>query len=370
MSAMKRSCRLSARLAALAAATFAFAATSDAYALVQAASPAARAATAKKKPDDVPLTLGSGDHTYEWVSNWAKLPEGMAELGSTHGGIVVDAKNRIYVSTDTANSLCVFEQDGRWVGAVGKELNGGLHGLVLREEGGTEFIYAAHLPAHQAVKLTLDGKVVWRVGYPKESGIYQNESSYAPTGIAVLPDGSIVVADGYSTSWLHLFDKEQKYVKSFGGGGTEPGKFRTCHGLCLDTRGETPLLLIADRENSRLQHFSLDGTLVKVHDQELRRPCFTTIANGGGAVAVPDLAGRVTIFDRDMKLVCQLGDNPDEGLRAQFDVKRDRLKDGSFTSPHGAAWDHDGNLYVQDWNVLGRVTQLKRVKPAEKGSSK
>ena len=357
------------RVAAFTAATFSFAASSDSSAQVPAASPAARAATAKKA-DDVPITLGSGDHTYEWVRNWAKLPEGMAELGSTHGGIVVDAKNRIYVSTDTANTLCIFEQDGRWVGAVGQELNGGLHGLVMREEGGTEFIYAAHLPKHEAVKLTLDGKVVWRVGYPKESGIYQNASSYAPTGIAVLPDGSIVVADGYSTSWLHLFDKEQKYVKSFGGPGTEPGKFKTCHGLCLDTRGATPLLLIADRHNSRLQHFTLDGTPVKVHDQELRLPCFTTIANGGGAVAVPDLAGRVTIFDRDMKLVCHLGDNPDEGLRAQFDVKRDRLKDGAFTSPHGAAWDHDGNLYVQDWNVLGRVTQLKRVKPTEKSSSK
>jgi len=358
--------RSAARLAALSAATLAIAAVSSPSAPGQAASPAARAATAKKKEPESALTLGSGDHTYEWVRNWAKLPEGMAELGSTHGGIVVDAKNRIYVTTDTANSLCIFEQDGRWVGAVGQELNGGLHGLVMREEGGQEFIYAAHLSAHEAVKLTLDGKVVWRVGYPKESGIYQSEQQYAPTGIAVLPDGAIVVADGYSTSWLHLFDKEQKYVKSFGGPGTEAGKFQTCHGLCLDTRGETPLLLIADRENHRLQHFTLDGAPVKVFDTELRRPCFTTIANGGGAVAVPDLAGRVTIFDRDMKLVCHLGDNPDEGLRANFDVKRDRLKEGSFTSPHGAAWDHDGNLYVQDWNVLGRVTQLKRVKPGPK----
>ena len=52
-------------------------------------------------------------------------------------------------------------------------------------------------------------------------------------------------------------------------------------------------------------------------------------------------------------------------LRGQFDVKHDRLKEGQFTSPHGCAWDHDGNLYVEDWNVLGRVTKLKRVKPAK-----
>lgn len=336
-----------------------FARTGTAALLLLASAHAQETPPAAAPAAETAPRLGAGRHVYEWVRGWPQLPQGMAELGSTHGGVVVDRKNRVYVSTDTANSLCIFEQDGRFAGAVAKELNGGLHGLVMREEGGTEFIYAAHLGGRAAVKLTLAGDVVWRVGYPKESGIYADEGRYAPTGIAVLPDGSFVVADGYSTSWLHLYDAQQKYVKSFGGHGTEPGQFRTCHGLCLDTRGATPLLLIADRENQRLQHFSLDGTPVAVHAQELRRPCFTTIS--GGDVAVPDLAGRVSIFDREMKLVCHLGDNEDPGLRAQFDVRRDRLKEGQFTSPHGACWDHDGNLYVQDWNVLGRVTKLRRV---------
>lgn len=335
--------------------------TADARAQAPAAPAAAAPAVATQE-----LLLGSGRHTYRWVKGWAKLPEGMAELGSTHGGIVIDKNDRVYVTTDTANSLCIFEPDGRFVGAVAQELKGGLHGLVLREEAGVEYIYAAHLAGREAVKLTLDGKVVWRVGYPKESGIYQDAGGYAPTGIAVLPDGSFVVADGYSTSWLHLFDKEQKYVKSFGGGGTDPGKFQTCHGLCLDTRGEKPLLLIADRANHRLQHFDLDCNFVKLWDTELRLPCFTTIVHGDGDVAVPDLQGRVTIFDRDMNLVCHLGDNEEPGLRGNFDVRRDRLKEGQFTSPHGCAWDSKGNLYVQDWNVLGRVTKLERVKPAGK----
>lgn len=326
----------------------------------QAAKPAAPADAGGAKQEKI--VLGSGRHTYEWVQGWMKLPAELPNLGSTHGGIVVDAKNRIFVSTDTTNSLCIFSNDGQWLGSVGQELAGGLHGMCLRKEGDAEFIYAAHLSQHEAVKITLDGKVIWRIPYPKESGIYQKAEDYHPTGIAVLPDGAVVVADGYGTSWLHLFDKEQKYVKSFGGPGTEAGKFQTCHGLCLDTRGPKPLLLIADRHSSRLQHFDLDGNPVKIYAEELRLPCMTSIANGDGDVVVPDLQGRVTIFDRDMKLVCQLGDNSDPGLRAQFDVKSDRWKDGEFISPHGAAWDHDGNLYVEDWNVLGRVTKLKRIK--------
>jgi DNA-binding beta-propeller fold protein YncE len=307
------------------------------------------------------ILLGSGRHTYEWVKDWMKLPAGMQNLGSTHGGIVVDQKNRVFVSTDTQNTLCIFDPDGKWQGAIAQELSGGLHGLCLRKEGEQEFIYAAHLSQHEAVKLTLDGKVVWRIPYPKESGIYESAERYAPTGIAVLPDGSVVVADGYGTSWLHLFDRNQNYVKSFGGPGTEVGKFQTCHGLCLDARGPKPLLLIADRHSSRLQHFDLEGNAVKVYSGDLRLPCMVSVENGNGDAVVPDLQGRVTIFDKEMKLVCQLGDNSDPSLRGQFEVGAERWKIGEFISPHGAAWDRDGNLYVQDWNRLGRVTKLKRI---------
>jgi len=323
---------------------------------------APQAPAGKAAAEEGRIVLGSGRHTYEWVKGWMKLPAGMANLGATHGGIVVDSKNRVYVSTDTQNTLCRFDQDGNWLGVVAKELLGGLHGMCLRKEGEEEFIYAAHLPQHEVVKMTVEGTIVWRIGYPKESGIYQDANGYHPTGVAVLPDGGVVVADGYGTSWLHLFDRDQKYVKSFGGPGKEDGKFQTCHGLCLDTRGEKPLLLIADRHSSRLQHFDLAGNPVKVYAGELRLPCMTSVANGDGDVVVPDLQGRVTIFDREMRLVCQLGDNSEPGLRAQFDVKTERWKDGEFISPHGAAWDRDGNLYVQDWNVLGRVTKLKRLK--------
>src|SRR5688572_68398 len=117
------------------------------------------AVASEGQPDDR-VVLGSGRHTYEWVKDWLKLPEGMANLGPTHGGIVVDAKNRIYVSTDTDNSIVMLDQSGKWLGAWGKDLHGGLHGLVLHKEkgpdGDQEFLYAAHVSAREVVKLTLD----------------------------------------------------------------------------------------------------------------------------------------------------------------------------------------------------------------------
>lgn len=319
-----------------------------------------------------PIVLGTGRHRYEWIRNWAKLPDGTPEIGPTHGGIAVDAKNRVYVSTNNANVLMIFDPDGNCVGTWAKAQpewgkTGGehLHGMTLQKEGNEEFIYAAYLGRKVAVKLKLDGTLVWEVGYPKESGIYQDPNDYKPTGIAPLPDGGFVVADGYGTSWLHLYDKSGKYVKSFGGPGTDVGKFQTCHGLCVDTRGEKPLLLIADRQSHRLQHFTLDGTPVKVWDQELRLPCLASVANGDGDVVIPDLKGRVTIFDKQMQLVTHLGDNSNPDLRGDYNVPKEKWKDGEFTAPHGAAWDHDGNLYVMDWNVLGRVTKLKRIRDAK-----
>src|SRR6476619_5163612 len=60
---------------------------------------------------NAPIILGAGNHKYEWVRGWGKLPEGL-KLGSTHGGVVVDAKNRIYISTDGEGSILVFDQAG------------------------------------------------------------------------------------------------------------------------------------------------------------------------------------------------------------------------------------------------------------------
>ena len=102
-----------------------------------------------------------------------------------------------------------------------------------------------------------------------------------------------------------------------------------------------------------------DAEFVEVIDHDLRRPC--GLARHKDLYAVADLAGRVTLFDKDFKLVAQLCDQPDEGLRAQNGVPPEKFKEGEFISPHGVRFDAQGNLYVMDWVSTGRVTKLALV---------
>lgn len=322
---------------------------------------AAALSVARQQP--APIRFQAGAHTYEWVRGWGTLPDGKT-LGNTHGCVVVDKQDRIYLCTDTENAVVVFDKDGKVVKTWGKELAGGLHGLALVEEGGKQLLLMAHIGRHQVLKATLDGEILWTLDYPKESGIYEKAEQYAPTSVAPLPDGGFLVADGYGQSWIHRYDKDRKYVKSFGGPGTELGKLHTPHGIWLETRGKDPVLLVADRENQRIQVFDLDGKpLREIKDVEhdlLRRPCH--MHPFGTELAVADLAGRVTVLDSALKLVAQLGDNPDPAKRANNGVLPADWKDGEFIAPHCANWDSAGNLYVTDWVSTGRITKLARVK--------
>jgi DNA-binding beta-propeller fold protein YncE len=315
-------------------------------------------AAALQTPSEPRVVVGAGAHRYEWLSDWAKLPDGM-RFGNTHGCVAVDGRGRVYVDTDTENAVIVFESDGRFVKSWGKELAGGLHGMTLAKEGDAEFFYLAHTARHQVSKTTLDGDVLWTIPWPEASGKYASESEYAPTSVVPLPDGSLAVADGYGKSWIHFFDRERKYVRSIGGPGSEIGKLATPHGMWLDTRGAKLRLVVADRENHRLQAFDLEGRPLGAVAADLRRPC--NVQGRGGEIVVADLAGRISLFDARDELIAHLGDNPDESKRAQNGVPREAWRDGEFLSPHAACFDAEGNLYVVDWSRFGRVTMLRRI---------
>jgi hypothetical protein len=304
------------------------------------------------------LIVGKGQHTYEWVNNWAKLPGGI-ELGSCHGGIVIDSGGRVILNTETENAVMIFDADGKFVKSWGKDFKGGCHGMMIRKEGRTEYLYLTHTARHELIKVTLDGGVVWTRGCPDEAGLYKSPGEYKPTAVAFAPDGSFYVADGYGKYWVHHYNRKAEYVKSWGGSGSEPGKLNNPHGIWVDTRSKTPVVVVADRGNKRLQIFSLDGLHVGFVTDGMRLP--SNMDQRGTDLVVADLAGKVTILDKDNRLVTHLGDNPDPKKRATNQIPPDQWVDGLFISPHCARWDKAGNLYVHEWLTSGRVIKLKRV---------
>ena len=306
------------------------------------------------------LGIVAGQRAYQWQADFRVAIDGK-DLGNTHGCLAVRENGHVLANTDTEHAIVEFTPEGEVVRTWGKEFHGGLHGMCLRVEDGKEVLYLAHTRRHEVVKTTIDGEVLWTLGWPKGSGVYENEGQYRPTAVAVAPDGRIFVADGYGQSWVHVYDADRNYVKSFGGRGSDDGKMQTPHGLWLDSRGDEPLLLVCDRENHRLQWFSLDGTFVRKLDQGLRRPCNVWPLPEGGLV-VADLVGRITFLDEDDQVAAHYGDNPEPKLRAKNKVARELWRDGEFLSPHSVCVDERGSVYVMDWNSLGRISKLRSLR--------
>jgi hypothetical protein len=109
-----------------------------------------------------------------------------------------------------------------------------------------------------------------------------------------------------------------------------------------------------------LVHYSLEGEFIEEVVTGLGMP--TSVAIQGEYVSVPDLHGRVVILDKTNTIISVLGHNPDRKKGGSFGVKQEDWVEGRFSGTHGSYWDKDGNLYVQDWNVAGRLMKLVRVK--------
>jgi hypothetical protein len=308
--------------------------------------------------------LGQGNWRFEVEPGWAKLPSGKT-LGATHGGAAIDKAGNIYMSSDGPDGIFVFAKDGRLLRTMAPELTN-LHGLILREENGKEFLYGALNRAGKVVKITLDGKVEWEILKPTQSGFYdqpadpkKKPANFSPTGVDIGPDGRIYVVDGYGASVLHIFDRDRKYLKTIGTRGEGENQFKTCHGIAVDKRFSPARLLVADRENRRLVHLDLDGKWLGVIATDMRRPC--SFSFSGDHVAVAELEGRVAIVDKQGRIAATLGDNPDKSQWAKNKLEPEHWRDGIFIAPHGLTFDKEGNLFVQDWVFAGRFTKLKRV---------
>lgn len=316
---------------------------------------------ASSSPHAARPIIGEGCHTYEVVHDWGRLPAG-CRLGNTHG-VVEDSQGRILVKHTVgkgsicADAILIFDGDGRFVKSWGHEFKGGAHGLHLAREGSEEFLYLCDTGRRLVIKTTLDGQEAWRLDAGAFGDVYNDPKRFCPTNAATSPDGTVFIADGYGSNFVHRVGRDGQYLGTFGGGGSEPGQLSCPHGLIVDTRGAKPSLLVADRGNRRLQRFDLDGRHLGFVKDELRAPCH--FAERQGVLLIPDLESRVTLFDENDRLITHLGDGGHyKGIR---DQAREAFKNGKFVAPHGACFDRTGNIFVVEWVEVGRITKLRRL---------
>ncbi len=290
---------------------------------------------------------------YTYVPNhFPAQPDGQ-QIGPAHGGAAIDRAGNVYISTDTPRGILVFGADGKFLRNFGPTQ---IHGLFLRRERDGEYLYAARPGFHEVLKIKTDGTPAWTMGFPEASGIYTKADEFNPTNIVSLPDGTIFVADGYGKNYIHKYDRDHKYLKSFGGPGAVPaedGKFNRCHGLAVDTRGSKPMLIVCNRESGRVEMWDTDGKLVKVLLRNLRMPATAYV--GGDYVAIGELQGRVTVLGKNNTIVAQLGDNPKESQRANYGLNPTEWTEGIVNSPHGIAIDRKGDIIVSEWSQFGRL---------------
>ena len=305
--------------------------------------------------------IGEGEYQYEVIHDWGELPAGHV-FGNTHG-VAIDAQGEIHIKHTVGagakvdDAVVVFDADGKFVRSWGKEYKGGAHGLHLSREGNEEFFYLCDPKRHLFAKTTLAGTQLWRKFAPEQCTSYTIRDEFNPTNIAIAPNGEFFVADGYGKSFIHQYDRDAKYIRTFGGGGKAPGQTSCPHGLMVDMRGERPVLVVADRSNNRLQNFTLDGQHINFVTENVLEPCH--FHTRGKLMVIPDLKSRVTLFDVNNQLITHLGVGP--GYKDLRTLTRDHFTPGQFVAPHSAYFDQEGNIFVVEWVEVGRVTKLRKI---------
>lgn len=324
------------------------------------------------------IIVGTAPYTYRVVHQCVELPS-QYSWQTTHN-VAVDADNNLYVIHEGLKekkdhpSIFVFDDKGKFIRAFGQQFQGGGHGIEVRKEGSEQFLYVAgYQQVKTFAKMTLKGDVLWERRAPKESGIYHPDEAdnpkgdwgrnrFMPTNFAFLPDGGFFLADGYGAFHIHRYDKDGKWLKSFGGAGKGEGTFNTPHGLWVDDRNAAaPKLVVTDRANNTLQIFDMEGKY------ERTIPGFGLPANvdrQGDLLLVPELKARVSLLDKDYKTVSQLGSDVERIMAdSKNTIRQDESKwlDGKFVHPHDACFDRAGNIYVAEWVKTGRVTKLVKV---------
>jgi DNA-binding beta-propeller fold protein YncE len=229
---------------------------------------------------------------FDSVPNALQLPAGLY-LGEV-GGVATNSKGDIFVYTRTGHPsitigtarpfahggsrLFQFDHTGKFVQEVGKDTYGFMVAAQVRVDP-SDNLWVVDTFTNMVMKFDPHGDIAMLLGRKAESenvpartpasdGAGQQTDLFNhPTDVAWDAAGNIFVADGEGNARIAKFDKNGKFVKSWGKRGTAPGEFANVLSVAVDAQGN---VYAGDGGNKRIQVFDNNGTF---------KTAFTNVGN-------------------------------------------------------------------------------------------
>lgn len=284
------------------------------------------------------MVFGQGTHQYTVHENWWTLPEGW-EFGWVPA-VAVDSQDRVYVYSRSEHPMVVFDRDGNFIDSWGDDILKDAHGIFIDAD---DNIYCTEREPHVIRKFTTDGELLMTLGTPDVPGA-DGEPFNLPTDFALGPDGEMYISDGYGNARVHKYSPDGELIKSWGQPGTGPGEFDLPHCVRVDPRNR---LMVADRENNRIQFFTLDGEYIEEWGDLLQPD--TIYIDTDDLVYIAELGQRVTIMTLDGEVISQWGSERGSTVPGEF-----------LACPHGIWLDSHGDIYVGEVQADARLQKFIR----------
>ncbi|MFM2126268.1 MAG: hypothetical protein RL328_2719, partial [Acidobacteriota bacterium] len=209
---------------------------------------------------------------YKTSRDWGKPPNGAPWAAVT--AIEVAKDGTVFVIHRCKDNSCTgrpeppilkFDPSGKLLKAWGENMFVFPHGATLDPAGNLWVTdqRTENGKGAQVFKFSPDGKLLMTLG---KAGVASAEPGLfdEPTDVVVNQRGEIFISEGHSggtkgNDRISKFDKNGKFLKSWGTTGSGPENLHSPHALAFDSRGR---LFVGDRDNNRIQIFDQDGKLL------------------------------------------------------------------------------------------------------------
>jgi DNA-binding beta-propeller fold protein YncE len=203
--------------------------------------------------------LRAAESHYQPVENWAQFPPGVTKWG-TATGVDVDRQDNVYVlHRNESMPVMVFDRHGKFLRGWGKGMFKTTHFLRVDPSG---FVWVTDRGDMQAFKFRSDGTLVMTLGEKGVKGDNTSDDTFnGMADLAVAKNRDVFIADGEGPNTrVAQFSDGGKFIKWWGGKGTDPGQFDVPHSIAIDSKG---LIYVADRSNNRIQIFDQTGKFLR-----------------------------------------------------------------------------------------------------------